>query len=213
MLSFPKSTEYNKRIPKQNFYKNLTLSAALKRAMVEQINTIYWRNKISADTLPVEKGESVTELEVFEIKLNQLSLDPEIIRLMDREIPYHILFLLTYNGQCQAWIGYKEKSLTKENTFKVNSYYHSPWLPSDELDFTLDGLTMDAIYDHLVRQIAGKRLEGGSLKEAVERDKKRQKLQNQITTWQKKVDNERQFNKRVVLNDELTKLKQELEEL
>ena len=46
MLNFPNSTEFNKRIPKQKFYENIAVTPAMKRAFVEQIRTIYWRNKI-----------------------------------------------------------------------------------------------------------------------------------------------------------------------
>ena len=56
MLGLPKTTEFNKRIPKQKFYENLTVTPALKKVFTEQIKTIYWRNKIAASTtnlLPV----------------------------------------------------------------------------------------------------------------------------------------------------------------
>jgi len=37
MLGLPKSTEFNRHIPKQKFYENLAISSALKRIFVEQI--------------------------------------------------------------------------------------------------------------------------------------------------------------------------------
>ena len=51
MLGLPKTTEFNKRIPKQKFYENLTVSPALKKVFVEQVKVIYWRNKIAASTM------------------------------------------------------------------------------------------------------------------------------------------------------------------
>lgn len=48
MLELPKSTEFNKRIPKQKFYENIAVTPAMKKAFVEQIRIIYWRNKIAA---------------------------------------------------------------------------------------------------------------------------------------------------------------------
>lgn len=67
MLGLPVTTEFNKRVPKQKFYENLTVSPALKRVFVEQIKLIYWRNKLAPATLNIDAGEQVTELEVFEI--------------------------------------------------------------------------------------------------------------------------------------------------
>ena len=66
MLGLPKSTEFNRRIPKQKFYENLTVSPALKRVFVEQIRVIWWRNKIAPSTTNLAAGETVTEIEVFD---------------------------------------------------------------------------------------------------------------------------------------------------
>ena len=101
MLHLPRSTEFNRRIPKQKFYENLSVTPALKRVFVEQIKTIYWRNKIAASTMNLAAGGAVTELEVFELQLNQQSLDEAVLKLIDKEIPYHILFLLSFEGKVQ----------------------------------------------------------------------------------------------------------------
>ena len=107
MLGFPKPTEFNKRIPKQKFYENIDITPALKRVFVEQIRLIYWRNKLAASTLNLAVGEAVTEVEVFEVRLNTSQLDEAVLRQIDKEIPYHILFILTCECKAQAWIGYK----------------------------------------------------------------------------------------------------------
>ena len=48
MRNLPESTQFNRRIPKQKFYDNLSVTPALKRAFVEQIKIIYWKNKIAS---------------------------------------------------------------------------------------------------------------------------------------------------------------------
>lgn len=222
MLEFPSSTAFNRRIPKQKFYENLSITPELKRVFIEQISVIYWRNKIAATTMNIDVGETVAELEVFEIRLNQQNLDNRVLQLIDKEIPYHILFLLSFNDLFQAWIGYKELRQTKQGTFKVNSYYHTEWVKSEQLHLRLDGLNVDAIYDNFIRQVAGERLQSTientgrttvNLKEAIERDEKRQKLIKQIALLEAKVNKEKQFNRRVELNAELKQLKKELDEL
>ena len=96
MIGLPKTTEFNKRIPKQKFYENMDISPALKKVFVEQVKIIYWRNKIAASTTNLATGNDVTELEVFEVRLNSRVLDDGLLRQIDREIPYHILFLIEY---------------------------------------------------------------------------------------------------------------------
>lgn len=218
MIGLPKSTEFNRRIPKQKFYENISVSLTLKRVFIEQIKVIYWRNKVTATTMNLAAGETVTELEVFEVKLNGQQLDESVLRQIDKEIPYHILFLLEYDGKYQAWTAYKEAAAFGSNAFKVGTYYHTDWLPETELPLKVEGLSVDKVYENFVRQIAGDALrseEGKteSLKESVERDNRRQELEKQVAALQTKVRREKQLNKQVQLNAELKKLKKELEEL
>lgn len=216
MLGFPKSTEFGKRIPKQKFYENITISPVLKRVFIEQVKTIYWRNKIAVSTLNLAAGTEVTEIEVFEIKLGQPDLDEAFFRQIDKEIPYHILFLLEYGGKHQAWIGYKESTTSGNNAFMVNRYYHTDWMMEADLPLKIEGLSVDAVYENFVRQIAGETLHSGAsetLKESVERDARKKELQKQIAALQVKVRREKQLNRQVQLNTELKKLKKELEEL
>ena len=218
MLGLPKTTEFNKRIPKQKFYENINVAPALRRIFVEQIKVVYWRNKIAPSTINLEAGNDVTEIEVFEVKLNHAPLDVSVLRQIDKEIPYHIIFLLEYEGKYQAWTAYKEKAGSSSNAFKVDTYYHTDWLLEDELVLKLDGLNMDAVYENYVRQISGDALrvasgETESLKESVERSKQIQLLQRQIVTLQKKIRKEKQLNRQIELNAELKCLRKEISEL
>ncbi|MCI7078216.1 MAG: DUF4391 domain-containing protein [Veillonellaceae bacterium] len=215
MIGLPKTTEFNKRIPKQKFYENMDISPALKKVFVEQVRIIYWKNKIAASTTNLAAGTDVTELEVFEVRLSSPVLDDSLLRQIDKEIPYHILFLLEYQGKYQAWIGYKEAAASGNKAFKVNGYYHTEWLAEDELPLKLEGLNVDVVYENFVRQIAGDKLKteaaGESLKESVARDEQKQALQKQIATLQAKIRKEKQLNKQMQMNTELKKLKKELE--
>lgn len=217
MIGLPKTTEFNKRIPKQKFYENMDISPTLKKIFVEQVRIIYWKNKIAASTTNLAAGTDVTELEVFEVRLSSPVLDDSLLRQIDKEIPYHILFLLEYQGKYQAWIGYKEAAASGNKAFKVNGYYHTEWLVEDELPLKLEGLNVDAVYENFVRQIAGDKLKteaaGESLKESVARDEQKQALQKQIATLQAKIRKEKQLNKQMQMNNELKKLKKELEVL
>lgn len=217
MLGLPKSTEFNKRIPKQKFYDNLTVSLALKRSFVDQIRIIYWANKIAPSILNLAEGKNVTEIEVFHIRLNQETLDENVLKQIDREIPYHILFVLEYDGKYKAVIGYKEAAGSGKAAFKVDRYYQTEWMPEDKLTVHLDGLNIDTVYENFVRQIAGDVLQAAtpqeSLKESVARDNRRDALQKQINKLQAKIRKEKQLNRQMEMNAELKKLRRELEEL
>ncbi len=215
MIGLPKSTEFNRRIPKQKFYENIEISPILKRVFVEQIKIIYWRNKIAPATVNIAPGEKVTEIEVIEVKLTDQIQPESVLKQIDKSIPYHIVFLLELDGRYQAWTAYKEAS-AGVNAFKVHSYYHTDWMAETELPLKLEGFNIDKVYENFVRQIGGEALTAENdetLQQSVERDIHRQELKKQIEALQTKVRKEKQLNKQVQLNTELKKLKKELEGL
>ena len=210
MLGLPKTTEFNKRIPKQKFYENLSLKPAIKKAFADQIRVIYWRNKLATTTLNLASGELVTEIEVFEIRLTSPDLNENVLRLIDGEIPYHILYLLEYNGKYQAVMGYKEKAGSGKAAFKVDRYYRTEWLTEKELPLHLEGLTIDAVYENFIRQIAGDLFTGNentTLKESVEWQKRREQIEKQIAALEARMKKEKQLNRKMELKAEIKRVK------
>ena len=87
MLNFPKTTEFGRRIPKQKFYEHLDVTPELRRMIVDQVKLITWQNKLSAQTMNLAPGQTVTEIEVFRLRLQGQEIDPSVLRLMDKQIP------------------------------------------------------------------------------------------------------------------------------
>ncbi|MBQ7265670.1 MAG: DUF4391 domain-containing protein [Firmicutes bacterium] len=214
MFALPEGTYFGKLVPKNKFYDKLTIDKKLERSFIDQIVSIRWIHKLSADTLNVEKGSIVEEVEVFHIKLKTKELDLNVLRQMDKQLHYHLIFILEYEEQYQLWTGYKEESIN--TAFKVGEYYHTDWVRTDTFDLKINGLNMDTVYEDLVRQIAGNTLareNGESLKESVERQQARDKLKKEIDKLRAKVRKKKQFNRQVELNKQLKTLVKQLEEL
>jgi len=213
MLNFPKTTEFNKKIPKQKFYNKLKVSNTLEQQFVKEIETIYWKNKLSAETLNVGSGKSVTEIEIIEINLKEKNISKNIIEIIDREIPYHIVFILRFKDLAQIYISFKEDSKSRENKFKVNSYYKTEWLSHEELSLEITGLNLDKIYENFIIQAAGDRLRvenGKDIKEAVLKAKEKERLESLVIGLDNKIKNEKQFNLQVKLAGELRNVKRQL---
>ena len=214
MFGLPENTSFGKLVPKNKFYEKLNIDKKLERSFIDQIASIRWLHKLSVDTLNVEKGSIVEEVEVFLIKLKTSELDLNVLRQMDRQLHYHLIFILEYEEQYQIWTGYKEESTN--TAFKVGNYYHTDWVTEESFSLRIDGLNMDTVYENLVRQIAGDTLtqeNSESLKETVERQAAREKLEKDIEKLRAKVRKEKQFNRQVELNKQLKALLKQLEEL
>ncbi|WNY28924.1 hypothetical protein MmiEs2_11370 [Methanimicrococcus stummii] len=221
LLNLPETTIYGKKVPKQNFYENPSMTPALKRLFIDQVHSIVWQNKISPFTVNVGTGTYVSEIEIIHIQLNSYDLDKKVLQFIDKTIPYHILFLLEYRNEIQARISFKEES-QKAGTFKIGTYYQTDWLSPSQFDLRLEGLSMDSVYENFVYQIAGDRLnfdtdagktEPETLKDAVILDGKRQKILNEIAALNNKIDKEKQFNRQTELFSQVKLKRKELEEL
>ena len=202
MLGLPRSTEVNRRVAKEKLYQNATLTPQTREMIKDQIESVVWRNKLADSTMAISAGETVAEIQIFEIQLRQRELDKRVLPAIAKAIPYKILFILVFGDEAQLWI---EVSGT---------FYNTDWQPLGGFALKFEGLNLDAVYENLARQISGGRLGAdGDIEKAVDHDKQRQRLERDIVALEKKLLREKQFNKQVELNGELKRLRAELEGL
>ena len=212
---FPKSTEFNKRIPKTKFYEHLEIGKNIKDNFVQDIDLIIWANKIAPSTVNIAAGEKVTEIQVFRIILKQSDFNKDVLKTIDEQIPYHILFIVCYRDKEQAWIGYKEQSGSESRAFKVDSYYHTAWQKPEEMELAIEGLNMDAVYESFVKQISASTAliqwdDSLSARDNTAKIEERKKLQKQIEKLERQLRKETQPRKKFELYQKLQKLKNKL---
>ena len=209
MLSFPSSTAFERRIPKQKFYQNLEVPAEVKRLFIEQIKLITWANKLSAQTMNLAPGQAVQEIEVFRIRMAGDALDSRVLNLMDKQIPYHLLFVLERpDGECQLSVTYKEASQSGSSAFQLRQNYRSDWQPAEALT-----LNLTALYESIVRQIAGDALaapKAETLQTAVEQAQAWEKLQKQIDQLKSRMRKEKQLAKQMEIRRKIQRLEKEM---
>ena len=210
---FPKSTEFNKRIPKTKFYEHIELGRKIKDSFVQDIDSIIWANKIAPSTVNIAVGEKVTEIQVFRIILKQSDFNKDVLKTIDEQIPYHILFIVCYRDKEQAWIGYKEQSGSESRAFKVDSYYHTAWQKPEEMELAIEGLNMDAVYESFVKQISASTApiqwdDSLSARDNTAKIEERKKLQKQIEKLERQLRKETQPRKKFVLYQRIKELKE-----
>ncbi len=96
--------------PETKFYQNLNPPNKVRQQFIDEIKAIIWQNKIAPDTITIAAGEDVTEIEVIEIQLHQKGISRNILGMIGRGIPYHIVFVLTVEGKGRLVSAIKRKS-------------------------------------------------------------------------------------------------------
>ncbi|MFB9974351.1 DUF4391 domain-containing protein [Allobacillus sp. SKP2-8] len=211
MFNFPESTLFDRRIPKKKFYEHLQVNTKLEQLFVKEIDKIVWKYKLSLDTVNINAGKNVNEIEILEVHLKQDKVSQKIIEQIDREIPYHIVFLIEHGFMCQLWVSYKERHKNDEGRFKVNTYFKTDWMKKEELSLKIEGLNLDQVYESFIKQIGKGQIEINeevTLEEAINNSKEKEKLKRQIQSLEKKIAKEKQFKKQVSMMSELRQLKE-----
>ena len=214
MFQLPEKTHFSRNIPKKKFYEQTGADESLKRLFIQQIESVYWQYKLSKETTHLSPTKDVEEIQIFEITLRERELSEKILKKIDTQIPYPILYVLTYNGHHKLKMAYKEKSQRTAHQQKVISYHESDWQTKESLAEwnILQGIHLQQVYENLIKSLSNVSYnEEETVQQTVQREQKRQKLERQIMKLEKKINRERQFNRKVEMNQELRRLKKELE--
>lgn len=199
MIELPKECIVDKFIPKKIFYEKVSLSSNLKQEFVDKIDKIYWKYKISEDTLNISKTENVEEIEIFELTLKEKVNCQNIIKVITKNIPYIILFEICYKDEVQYAIKHND------------DIYFTNW--NEKIDFNFNGIDLNAVYENIIRSVTNISEQSNNIDEELEKDKKLKEVQKEIERLGNKMKAEKQFNKKVELNKNILELKKQKEEL
>ena len=208
-MKFPESVYYNKKIPKQKFYDKAELSSSIKKLFVDEIEEIRWVYKFSTTTINTIDGSKVKEIEFLQIDQKCEDLSKKIIDQIAKSIPYHIIFILTYNNIEKLCVVYKDTDGTR-------LFYETPAQSKDHFDLKIEGLNLDEVYRNFVHQImksAGNNTwsDEKSVAENITEIEKRHKIESEISSLEKKIVKEKQFNVQVEMRDKVRELRKMLE--
>lgn len=204
-LKLPREAFVNKFIAKTKFYEKATLSSKLQKEFVDKIQKITWKYKLAESTVGITKTDTVTEIQIFEIELKEQVIPKKVLQVIDKTIPYQILYCFVFNESVAYGI------TLKENT-SVESYYFSNWNKDMLFDFT--GIDLEKVYQKLVKAfIRNEAKTKSSFQEIVDGDKKIKTLENEIAALKNKISKEKQFNRKVEINKILLAKKAELEDI
>lgn len=210
---FPTPTLVDRPVPKKTFIERLGANARLKGIFTNYIERITWVAKLAPSTIHVADGQVVHEITVFEIAMKVKDCPTDLFAFIDTWMPRHLLFALEYAGQISLLIHYKEPSgATTGQKYRIVRAYQTAWQDADCVLLSLQGLSMDAIYDNFVLQIAGGLITSSAtnLRQAIEETAKMEDLQGKIATLEKRMTVERQPQKKFALHQEILKLKKQL---
>ncbi|MEZ4776596.1 MAG: DUF4391 domain-containing protein [Bacteroidia bacterium] len=209
IFSLPYTTKVNRVIPK-NAFDNYT-NTKQKKLFTDCIARITWTHKISTDTVNLD-FKDIKEIQVFTVELKVKEDIKQVLDIIDKAIPYIIIFIVVYDSQIYFSTSAKHQHPLNEHNAIVDWTFKTGWfqLPDNQYKLQLKK-SLDAVYLDFCAQlsISGK-LSPHSLQKLIDFEKNIFSLQKEIAKVKSAMTNSRQFNEKVELNLKLKRLEKEL---
>jgi len=210
-INLPKSTFLNKFIPKNIFFGKTNINSKLKTEFTNKIQKITWKYKISEETLWINKTDKIQEIEIFEIDLKEKIIPKNALKIIDKYIPYPILFIFTYKNNFSYWIIQKSIKIWPPQIITlIWDYYFSEW--DEELDFDFTWINIQKVYEKIIKKfIKNFNIEEKNFEEIIKNNSEIKISEKEIKILKNKIKAEKTFNKKVDLNKILLQKNKKLE--
>ena len=211
-FNLPKQTQVNKSIPKNAF--DTYINSKQKKMFVAIIDKIKWTNKLSTETINL-KGKEISEIQIFQVALRKKENIEKLLEIIDKSIPYHIIFVLTFDNEVMLSVSQKHLHPTNENNTVLDWTFKSTWFARDEISYKLNlKESLDFVIKDFCIQLSGKDEDSDlSLNEIVEKETQIEKLKKEINTLLSQIKKSKQFNRKVELNSILKEKECDLDEI
>lgn len=191
MLGLPSTTEVERRLPKEAFYRNLTLDTKARDEFVRLIERITVTNSMKPTTTALADGERVHEIMLISLELKGDEQPVRAIEAIARANSHMLMFRTEPGGTVYVLRG----GLHASNT--VDS-------------IVLTGQTLDAAWDSICAQVIFGDTDGMDVDGRIERAKQKANLEAEIDKLDAACRAAKQINRR---NDLFYQLKEKQREL
>lgn len=237
LYEWPHSAAFGRVIPKSRIYEHARAGARLKELFVREVDQIIWSHKLAPETINLPATNQVREIQVFRVKVRSLELDHDVLRAIDKAIPFPLLFELLHDDRIRMVAAYKRPNEADTARWVVGNYFEGDWQPSDAVRRPLPVvLNMGALYEQLLAPLVAARVHDavgptygfGEAPQAhftreckatvplqariAQADQVKRQLRK-VEQIEVRLKREKQFNRRVAINAELRVAKQVLERL
>ena len=197
MFGLPVTTDINKPLYKKTVFEKFNLKTAERDRFDADISRMALVARISPATVPaLAEGKDIKGFYVLQVILKHQEYHVQNILLLQKLIPQKIVFALQYEEQMQLCVFHTR-------------LLQSAWEPMADATITLQGLTLDETWEHIVAEIGGlDTLSEQTIEQQIATNDQREKLLRQIEILEKRCRAEKQTKKKYELHQQLLKLKE-----
>lgn len=212
LFNLPYNTIIQRFVAKSHF--DSVTNTKQKSLFTNDVAKIMWCNTLSTETTNLPHKE-IEEIQIFSIELKVQKEIKSILEIIDKTIPYHIIFIVSFGDEVYLSASAKHASPLNENKSVIDWTYTSQWFrdTGNTFNFNLKK-DIDTVFFDFCQQLSQKSISSiKNIAELTAYNARFSSLTKEIELQKKKISNCIQFNKKVELNLNLKKLEEELKNL
>lgn len=207
--SLPSTTEVKRVIPKNSFQSFATPKQ--KRLFSEIVQRITWTHKVAPSTTNLQANQ-IQEIQFFTVELKKSAAVKELLDLIDRCIPYPIVFKIIWGDEFYFHTSIKRPHGQDEDKaivdFSFSSLLGSEFSLMPELRDSID-----EVFLNLCLQLSDLPRENNlTIDQLIEQQREVNGLRKEIGTLNATIRKSKSFKKKVDLNQKLSSAKKKLKE-
>lgn len=204
MFNLPQSTVIQKVIPKNAF--DAYINTRQKKDFADKILRITWANKIALDTLNLA-GNEVKEIQCFKIELKVRATIKDLLLIIEKAIPYHILFWVEFDNEFYISTSAKHLNPQNEDLAVIDYTFKSGWQSVENNPYNIElRNNLDWVFKNFCDQLKSVDADTKSINELVEKQISNDATLREIEKLKSAIGRCKQFNKKVELNMKLKTL-------
>lgn len=199
IFKLPASTTVQKVIPKNAF--DAYTRSKQKKLFTDLVSRITWTHKLSAETTNL-RAIDINEIQIFRIELKVKNDIQPVLDVIDKAIPYHVIFVVEHEGKAYISTSIKHPHPINQDNAVVDWTFKTDWQRAVALKHKLLlKKSLDSTFHDFCIQISGKSVTTGkTMNDLVAHCKEVDALEKEIQKLEASLANCKQFNRKVELN-------------
>ena len=206
LYEWPAAARFGRVVPKSKFYAHASVTPAVKRRFVDEVQRITWAFKLAEETIRLRATTATAEIQVFVIDAKGDDVSDLVLTAIDKAVKTPIIFEIHRGPAAVEEVRMVAASKSTDAPRpRVGPYLSAPWIAASVARIPLPpAVDLAGLHLQLVSPLLPVALRAGeSLSDASERLEQVRRLERQVASLEMRMASEPQFNRKVEFRREL----------
>lgn len=209
MFIYSNKTQVNMQFKMLELLRTIKADKVVK-ADASGVDKVILSNVLSPDRTMMVASDNVQEIYIFDIEMNTTKVPEKFIEALNKSINFQTLFRLRYNNSVKYIISIKQ---FEEEKMKILKTFETDWIKEEKQELPIT-TKLENVFKEMLHFITNYSFrQDEEFTGYVERLQTIKKYKSEIEKQTKTMNNEKQPNIRMKLNDEIKQMKKELQTL